>query len=104
MADLSGLRRWQTREYLRQHAANRRADAKADGARRIDVTLRGEDLDDFEQVKRWLDGVNRLAAERSFTTPDGTRHVIPPGRLSDAEIIRQALRFATAWIEQEENE
>ena len=40
--------------YLRQHA-----DAKAEGARRIDVTLRGESLDDYDTVRGYVEQLNR---------------------------------------------
>jgi hypothetical protein len=40
------FRRWVRREYLTQHAKQRRAKAKAEGARRLDVTLSGAALDD----------------------------------------------------------
>lgn len=44
----------------------RSAAAEASGAQRIDVTLHGETLDHFEQVKQWLDDTNRLMIERGF--------------------------------------
>jgi hypothetical protein len=43
----------------------RRAAAKAAGAKRIDVTLQGDALDRFEQVRAWLDRNNRTMIERS---------------------------------------
>ena len=39
--------RWHRREYLRQHEKQRRAGLKAEGARRVDITLRGKALDDY---------------------------------------------------------
>ena len=56
----AGLRRLLSPDYLRQHAEQRRAAAKAAGAKRIDVTLQGDALDDYEQVKAWLDRNNRI--------------------------------------------
>jgi hypothetical protein len=99
----AGLRRLNRREYLRQHAETRRAADKAAGARRIDVTLRGQGLNDFESVKQWIEGVNRMAIERgifgaSRTAPDGTVYTIPPYRLSDTEIIKPALQLAASKI------
>ena len=74
------MRQWLRRIYLRQHAEQRRAAAKAAGAMRIDVTLQGDALDDYERVKAWLDGVNRVAIERGIyntkkTLPDGSGKV-----------------------------
>jgi len=106
MADdnLAGLRRLRRREYLRQHAENRRATARAAGAKRIDVTLDGDALEDFEWVKQWLDDNNRLGIARGIyntpkTRPDGTTFTVPPARLSDPEIIKTALMLATSAIQ-----
>jgi hypothetical protein len=102
----AGLRRLHRQEYLRQHAEQRRAAAKAAGGKRIDVTLQGDALDDFERVKQWLDALNHLAIERGIyntrkTLPDGRTFTTPPARLSDPEIIRSALRLAAGAIEDE---
>ena len=78
--------RWHRREYLRQHEKQRRAGLKAEGARRIDITLRGKALDDYATVRRYVEGLNQLIAEREIKQP--------PLRLSDAEIIKMALSYA----------
>ena len=104
----SDMRQWFRRIYLRQHAQQRRATAKEAGAKRIDVTLQGNTLDDYERVKEWLDRLNRLMIERGVyntprTLPDGrtfTERTIP---LSATEIIRSALMLATSKIEDDEN-
>ena len=98
------MRQWLRRIYLRQHAEQRRAAAKAAGAMRIDVTLQGDALDDYERVKAWLDGVNRVAIERGIyntkkTLPDGRTYTVPAPPLSATEIIRSALRLAAGAIE-----
>jgi len=59
----SEMRQWFRRVYLRQHAQQRRAAAKAAGAKRIDVTLQGDALDDYARVKDWLDQLTRLMIE-----------------------------------------
>jgi hypothetical protein len=97
----TGLRRIYRQEYLRQHQEQRRADDKAAGARRIDVTLRGEMLDDYERVRRSLEDLNRLMIERGvFNTPrtghDGLTVTMRPFRLSDTEVIKFALSIAAS--------
>jgi hypothetical protein len=47
-------RRWLRRMYLTRHQAQRRASLKAEGARRIEVTLRGASLDHYAVVCRYL--------------------------------------------------
>ena len=103
----AGLRRLYRQEYLRQHAEQRRAAAKAAGAMRIDVTLQGQVLDNYEQVKDWLDRTNRLGIERGVynkprTLPDGRTYTIPAPPLSATEIIRSALRLAVSAIADDE--
>ena len=100
------LRRWYRQIYHREYAENRRAAAKAAGAKRIDVMLQGDVLDNYERVKDWLDGVNRLAIERGIynkpkTLPDGRTYTVPAPPLSATEIIRSALRLAAGAIEDE---
>jgi hypothetical protein len=85
--------RWARRQYLTKHEQERRARAKAEGARRIDVTLSGETLDDYATVRRWLEELNQSAAERKFLGF--------PIRLSDTEIIKTALRRAASAIQDE---
>jgi len=82
----AGLRRWHRREYLRQHEKQRHGGWKAEGARRIHVTLRGKALDDYATVRRYVEGLNQLIAEREIKQP--------PIRLSDTEIIKMALSYA----------
>ena len=99
-----GLRRWHRQIYLRQHAEQRRAAAKAAGAKRIDVTLQGDALDDYKRVKGWLDRINRVMIERGIynkpkTLPDGRTYTVPAPPLSATEIIRSALRLAVGAIE-----
>ena len=88
------FRRWARREYLTKHEKQRRAMARAEGARRIDVTLNAEALDDYATVRSFLEGVNRIMAERNLP---GT-----PFRLSATEVINAALRQAAAAIQEEE--
>jgi hypothetical protein len=102
MAD-DAFRGYHRREYLRRYASMRRAALKRDGARRIDVTLEGRDLDHFDQVKQWVERLNRIGVERGFyggplTRTDGRTFTVPPARLSDREIISTALRLASAKI------
>ena len=53
--------------YLKRHAAVRRAAAKAEGARRTDVTLRGKMLDEYAAVRGYLEQINnQLGIERDF--------------------------------------
>jgi hypothetical protein len=103
MADeFTGLRRLRRREYLRQYALTRRAELKAEGARRLDVTLKGDALDDYETVKQYLEEFNQLLSTKPFRHPaTGLNCIIPPVRLSDTEIIKAALRRAADDIREE---
>ena len=95
--------KWYRREYLRLHAANRRADAKAEGARRIDVTLRGKSLDDYETVRTYIEHLNRLMAERPIRDPrTGLKWNLPLRRLSDNEVIRMALDYAATAMREDD--
>ena len=89
------LRRSQRRDYLRRRANARRAADREQGARRIDVTLAGEMLDDYTVVRDYLERLNRIAAARY--NKGG-----PLFRLSAAEIIRVALQDSAARILDEE--
>jgi hypothetical protein len=89
------LRKWLRRVYLRQHAANRRATAKAEGARRIDITLRGEMLDNYAVVRGYLEHLNQLARPLAVF---GNASAF---RLSDTEVIAMALRRAASEITEE---
>lgn len=48
------FRRWGRRRYLTKHEQERRAKAKAEGARQIDVTLSAQALDDYATVQAYL--------------------------------------------------
>src|SRR5215472_10846393 len=101
------LHRLARQEYFRQHAKDRRARHKAEGARRIDVTLTGEMLDDYETVWLWLANFNRIGIERDFfdtpkTSPDGRTVKTLPLRLSATNVIRAALRRAAGQIREDE--
>ena len=89
MTTLSPGLRWLIRvEYLRQHAQARRAADKAAGARRIDVTLRGQALADYATVRQYIAGLERLSAERIPSRAPRRRPI------SDTEVIRTALDWA----------
>jgi len=91
-----GLRKLHRREYLRRHAADRRATAKAEGARRIDVTLRGKALDNYAVVRGYLEHLNQLVRSRpSVAALYGNA---PAFRLSDTEVIDMALKCAADVI------
>jgi hypothetical protein len=91
-----GLRRFLRREYLRNHAQARRAAAKSEGARRIDVTLHGEALDNYETVRQYLKGIERLGAERIKSWRPRRRPI------SDTEVIRMALDRAAAAMREDD--
>ena len=67
-------RRLYRRDYLTEYEQERRRQAKAEGSRRIDVTLNAKALDDYATVLAWLKGLNRRMA--TFSKP------LPPTRLS----------------------
>ena len=85
----------------------RRAAARSRQGRRRHAhrcTAQGDALDDYERVKAWLDGVNRVANKRGIyntkkTLPDGRTYTVPAPPLSATEIIRSALRLAAGAIE-----
>jgi hypothetical protein len=52
-------RRWLRRLYLTRHQAQRRAALKAEGARRVEVTLRGAALDNYAVLCRYLGNGNQ---------------------------------------------
>lgn len=60
------------------------------------MTLRGEMLDDYSTVRRYIEGLNRLIVER------GTAAV--PIRLSDTEVIKMALACTAADILNEDDQ
>ena len=90
------FRRWGRRQYLTRYEQERRAMAKAEGARRIDVTLDAKALDDYATVLAYLKHMNRLMAERNIPAL--------PFRLSATEVIRMALDQAAQSIRDDENE
>jgi hypothetical protein len=89
------FRRWGRRRYLTEYEQERRRQAKAEGSRRIDVTLNAKALDDYATVLAWLKGLNRHMA--TFSKP------LPPTRLSATEIIRAALSRAAYDIREEDD-
>jgi hypothetical protein len=93
---IQDFRRWRRRQYLTRYEQGRRAIAKAEGARRIDVTLDAKALDDYATVRSYLKGLNRFSSERKL--PGW------PVRLSATEIIRLALDRAAWSIRDDEYE
>ena len=91
------FRRLNRRDYLTEYEQERRRQAKAEGSRRIDVTLDAQALDDYATVLAYLKGMNRLMVER-FNKP------LPPTRLSDTEVIRLALSHAAASMRDDDDE
>ena len=87
--------RFQRRDYLRRRANARRAADRKQGARRIDVTLARDMLDDYAVVRDYLERLNRIAAARF-------NKGAPLFRLSATEIIRIALQDSAARILDEE--
>jgi hypothetical protein len=90
------FRRWARRDYLTKHEKQRRAKAKTEGARRVDVTLDAKALDDYATVRSYLKGLNRFASERNMLGF--------PVRLSATEIIRLALDRAAASIRDDDTQ
>ena len=89
------FRRLHRRDYLTEYEQERRRQAKAEGSRRIDVTLNAKALDDYATVLAYLKGMNRLIAAR-FKKP------LPPTRLSDTEVIRLALSYAACAMREDD--
>jgi hypothetical protein len=89
------FRRLRRRDYLTEYEQERRRQAKAEGSRRIDVTLNAKALDDYATVLAWLKGLNRHIA--TFSKP------LPPTRLSATEIIRMALNYAASDMREEDD-
>jgi len=65
---------------------------KAEGARRIDITLQREMLDNYAVVRGYLEYLNQLGSERGFPNLF---------RLSDTEVINMALKHAAQSIAEE---
>ena len=84
------FRHWGRRQYLTRYEQERRARAKSEGARRVDVTL-----EDYATVMAYLKGMNRLMAERNIRAL--------PFRLSTADVIREALSRAAGDILDEDD-
>jgi hypothetical protein len=90
------FRRWARRQYLTGYEQERRRQAKAEGSRRIDVTLNAKALDDYATVLAYLKGLNRHMAK--FNNP-----VWEPFRLSTAEVINTALSYAANTMIEEDD-
>jgi hypothetical protein len=92
---LRSFHRFGRGEHLSEHEKQRRMAVKAKGTRRIDVTLRGEMLDDYATIRRYLQGLYRLPGARNR-----------PGvsiRISHAKIIKLALSRAAKDILEEDH-
>jgi hypothetical protein len=98
------FRRRARRQYLTEHEHQRRARAKAEGARRVDVTLSGQALDDYATVRLYVEGLNRWFAEHPMRLSNGESVKTPPIRLSDTEIITLALSRAASAIHDEDDQ
>jgi hypothetical protein len=97
------MSRWRRQDYLRRHAAARRAADKEKGARRIDVTLNEEDLDNYATVRDWLTELNETSAKIAAGNPRFAALKVSYRR-SDTEVVRMALRLAAGRIEEERAE
>jgi hypothetical protein len=102
--ELAELRQWRRRQYLARHARDQRAIARQEGARRIDVTLKGQALDDFAEVRSWLEGelngfINSI--NEKTRREHALRNILPLSRLSDREVIEKALDRAASEIREE---
>ncbi|MBO0736519.1 MAG: hypothetical protein J2P48_08110 [Alphaproteobacteria bacterium] len=98
------LRLWARHAYLDEYQRRRRADLKAEGARRIDVTLRCQALDDYATVRR--ETLNRFGIEHGLwgvtkTLPYGRTVKLPSSRLPDTEVIKIALDHAAHAIRED---
>jgi hypothetical protein len=102
MADADGpiqyFRRCGRRQYLTRYEQERRARAKSEGARRVDVTLDAKALDDYATVRSYLKSLNRLLAERPAFA------LAPSTRLSDTEVIRLALSYAASSMQDDDDQ
>jgi hypothetical protein len=96
---LAYFRRKHRRDYLRDHAQERRNADRQARARRIDVTLDGRALDDFAEVRGWLEEQNEhISRINAQSRSNPRRFAIPPSRLSAPEVIKAALSIAAAKI------
>jgi hypothetical protein len=93
MADDAEMRLRARRDYIRIHTQARRDVAREKGDRRLDVTLKGEALDNYATVRRYIE-----ATELSPTVAPRRR------RISDVYVINWALKTATDAIRQSEEE
>lgn len=59
---------------------------------------RPSDHENFETVRGWLDELNQMLAGKTFGVD---RHLLPPIRLSDREMIKKALALAASSIAEE---
>jgi hypothetical protein len=83
------------REYVRRHAQARRAAARQEGARRIDVTLKADALDNYATVRRYIEAIDKLI-DRNPKIPRRHRPI------SDTDVINWALNKAAEAIWQNE--
>jgi hypothetical protein len=93
MADDAETRLRARRDYIRVHTQARRDVAREKGDRRLDVTLKGDALDNYATVRQHIE-----ATERSPTVPPRRR------RISDVYVIKWALKRAAEAIWQDEEE
>jgi hypothetical protein len=98
------FRRRRRRDYLTEYEHERRTRAKAEGARRVDVTLSGQALDDYAIVRLYVEGLNRWFAEHPMRLSNGESVKTPPIRLSDSEIITMALSRAASAIHDDDDQ
>jgi len=100
---IAEFRRHSRREYLRHRKQASRAAARKAGARRIDVTLKGQALNDYETVRSYIEELNRQGIANgvmgvSKQLPDGRVIAMRPIRLSETEVIAMALTWAARAI------
>src|SRR5437868_2868918 len=80
MSEAAFLRHWRRREYLRAYEKERRAADRQGSARRIDVTLKGDMLDDYVTVRSYIEG---LPADQRAAGLARHLRPIPPVRHRD---------------------
>jgi hypothetical protein len=100
---IAEFRRRLRREYLRHRKQESRAAARKAGARRIDVTLKGQALANYETVRTYLQQLNTQGIANGVMNqpkqlPDGKVITVRPIRLSDTEVIAMALMRAARAI------
>ena len=80
------------REYQRLFRQRRRADDRQQGARRIDVTLKGDMLEHHALVRRYIETLDKWIDQHSLEIPPRRRSI------TDTEIVREALKIAADSI------